>query len=61
MMHSGNSLDSGNYFSDVFDVNTGIWFHCDDNKITQISYLKEGVYNRESPKQKYTKKNIISG
>ena len=33
-MHDGTSLDYGLYFSDVFDVNTGIWWHYDDNEIT---------------------------
>ena len=41
----GDSLDCGNYVSDVFDANTGIWWHCDDDNITQISdFTKMGLY-----------------
>ena len=46
--HDGDSLDCGHYVSDVFDANTGIWWHCYDDNITQISDLPEGVYIRES-------------
>ena len=35
--HDGNSLDCGNYVSDIFDGSTGIWWHCYDDNITQIS------------------------
>ena len=41
-MPDGNLLDSGQYFSDVFNVYTGIWCHFDDYEITQISYMTEG-------------------
>ena len=42
--HDGNSLDFGHYVSDVFDSSTGIWWHCDDVNITEISYLtKSGL------------------
>ena len=37
--HDGDSLYCGNYVSDVFDGNTGIWWHCDDDNITEISDL----------------------
>ena len=36
-MHDGNELDCGYYVSDVFDSNTGIWLHYDDENITEIS------------------------
>ena len=49
-MYYGDSLDCEIYFSDVFDVNTGIWWHCDDVNITEISDFPEGVYTRESHK-----------
>ena len=49
-MHDGDSLDCGNYVSDVFDSSTQIWWHCDDDNITQISDLPEGVYIRKSHK-----------
>ena len=35
----GNSLDCGHYVSDIFYANTGIWWCCDDDNITQISDL----------------------
>ena len=44
-------LDIGHWFSDVFDDNTGTWWHCDDDKITQISGFTQIVYTRESHKQ----------
>ena len=44
--HYGYSLDCGHYVSDVFDSSTGIWWHCDDENITEISDLPKGVYYR---------------
>ena len=44
--HDGDSLDCGHYVSDVFDSSTGIWWHCDDENITELSDLPEGVYYR---------------
>ena len=41
--HDGDSLNCGNHFSDVFDSSTGIWCHCDDDNITQISDFIKGV------------------
>ena len=42
-MHDGKSLDCEHYVSDVFDTNTGMLWHYDNDNITQISYLPEGV------------------
>ena len=39
----GDSLDCGHYVSDAFDISTGIWWHCDDDNITQISDSPTGV------------------
>ena len=47
IMHYMNSLDSLHYCIDVFDVNTGIWWHCDDDESTQIGEFPEGVYTRD--------------
>ena len=55
-MHDGNSLECGNYVSDVFDSNTRIWWHCDNDDITEISDFPEGVYTRESNKKTKNKK-----
>ena len=52
--HDGDSLYCGHYVSDVFDSSTGIWWHCDDDNITEISDLTKRVYYRE--KHKTTKK-----
>ena len=46
--HDGNSLDCGHYVSDFFGSSTGIWWHCDDNNITEISDLPKGIYYRET-------------
>ena len=48
--HDGDSLDFGHYVSDIFDSSTGIWWHCDDDNITQISDLPKRVYYRETYK-----------
>ena len=48
--HDGDLLDCGHYVSDVFDISTGIWWHCDDDNITQISDLPKGVYYSETHK-----------
>ena len=42
-MPDGDSLNFKQYVSDVFDTNTGIWWYCDYDNITQISDLPEGV------------------
>ena len=43
-------LDCGHYVSDVFDSSNGIWWHCDDDNITELCDLPEGVYYRENHK-----------
>ena len=56
IINDGDSLDYGQYVSDIFDTNSGIWWYCDDVNITEISDLPERVYIRESHK-----KRVISG
>ena len=56
-MHDVSSLDCGNFVSGVFDANTEIWWHCDDDNIPQISDLPKGVYIRESHKKNNVKLN----
>ena len=42
--NDGDSLDCGYYVGDVFDSSTGIWWHCDDDNITEISdFTKRGL------------------
>ena len=48
--HDVDLLDCGHYVSDVFDSSLGIWWHCDDDNITEISDLPKGVYYRETHK-----------
>ena len=54
----GTSLDNGHNSSDIFDVNTGIWWHCDDNETTKSRDLPKGVYTREIGKQKGIRKTL---
>ena len=42
--HDDDSLYCVHYVSHVFEAKTGIWWHCDDEKTTQISDLPKGVY-----------------
>ena len=58
IMHDGTSLYCGHYISDIFNTNTGIWWHCDSDEITEISDFPEGIYTIESHKKK---KKIVSG
>ena len=57
--YDGDSLYYGHCVSDVFDGITGIWWHCDDDNITQISDVTKGVYYRESHKKTKKKKNDV--
>ena len=56
-MHDRESLCCGHYISDVFDSNTGIWCHCDDVNITEISHLPEGVILERVTKTKNIKES----
>ena len=55
--HNGDLLDYGNSVSDIFDASTGIWWHCDDDNITQISDLPKVVYiiDRDTKNKKENK------
>ena len=59
--HDGDSLDCGHCVSDAFDANIGIWWHCDDDNITQMSYLPKGVNIRKSHKKTKRKKKLMFG
>ena len=60
IMHYGDSLDCVHYVSDVFNDNTGIWWHCDDANIIEISALPQEAYNREIHKQTTKKETYVS-
>ena len=55
--HDGDSLDCGNFVSDVFDVNIRILWRCDDDNITQISNLPKGVILERVAKKRDIKLN----
>ena len=57
--HDGNLLDCGHYVSDIFDANTSILWHCDDNNITQISDFTKRGYIRESHNKMHVSLNIF--
>ena len=59
--HDSDSLDCRHYFSDVFDISTGIWWHCDDDNITEMSDLPKGVYYRETQEPTKNKKILMHG
>ena len=59
--HDGDSLDWGHYFSDFFNSSTGVWWHCDDDNINQISDLPNGVYYRETHKIMKNKNKTMEG
>ena len=44
--HDGK-LVYGHAVSDVFNVNIGIWWHCEDDNINQISDTPKKGYIRE--------------
>ena len=51
--NDGDSLDCEHYASDVFDANTGILWHCDDEKsIKLVIYQKEVIKERVTKKRK---------
>ena len=52
-MHDDDSLQCVNYVGDVFDINTGSWWNCDDDDITEISDLPECEYSRDIHKKDY--------
>ena len=58
IMRDGDSFYCGHYFSDVFDINTEIWWHCDDANITEIGGFPEGVYTKDSHKQTNKQKKV---
>ena len=58
--HDDNLLYCGHYVSYFFDCSTENWWHCDDDRITQISDLPKGFYYRETHKRTKKKKNDVS-
>ena len=50
--HIGNDMDQGHYLCDVLDYNTGTWWNCDDDIITEYSGYPMNVYNDLSSDKK---------
>ena len=44
-IHIFNDMDKGHYVCDVFYYNTGTWWNCDDETITQYPGYPMNVYN----------------
>ena len=44
-LNSGNDIDKGHHVFDVLDYNTGTWWNCDDETITQYPGYPMNVYN----------------
>ena len=38
-------MDKGHYVCDVLDYNTGTWWNCDDEKVTQYPGNPMNLYN----------------
>ena len=43
--HGGNSMSPSNYLYDTLYFNTGIWWYCDDDKITKLREIPYNVYS----------------
>ena len=56
-------MDQGHYVFDVLDYNTGTWWNCDDEKVTQHPGYPMNVYNDLSSdkKQKIGKRHDMDG
>ena len=54
-LHIGNDMDNGQYLCDVLDYNTGTWWNCDDETITQYPGYPINVYNDLSSDKKQKK------
>ena len=56
-IHISNDMDQGHYVCDVLDYNTGTWWNCGDEKITQYPGYPMNVYNDLSSDKKIKNKN----
>ena len=44
-LHISNDMDKGHYVCYVLDCNTGTWWNCDNDTITQYLGYPMNVYN----------------
>ena len=54
-------MDCVHYVTGVFDRNTVIWWHCDDDTITQVSNSPKNNYYRETHKHMKKEKKMMAG
>ena len=55
-------MDSGQYYCDVLDYNTGIWRICDNAKILEFSEYSDNVHDELSHENlEKREKNIMKG
>ena len=61
--HIGNDIDQGHYVCDVLDYNTGTWWNCEDEIVTEYPGYPMNVYNELSSdkKQKIGKRQDMDG
>ena len=52
-------MDKVHYVCDVLDYNTGTWWNCDDETITQYPGYPINVYNDLSIDKKQKKRGIL--
>ena len=56
-LHIGNDMDKGHYVCDVLYYNTGTWWYCDDETITQYPGYPMNIYDDLSIDKKQNKKS----
>ena len=44
-LHIGNYMDQGHYVCNLLYYNTGTWWNCDDEKVSQYPGYPINVYN----------------
>ena len=58
-LHISNDMDKGHYVCDVLYYNTGTWWNCDDETITQYPGYPMNVYDDLSiDKKQKREKNV---
>ena len=60
-LHIGNDMDEGHYVCGVLDYNTGTWWNCNDDTITQYPVYLLNVYDYLSIDKKLKKEKSVYG
>ena len=58
-LHIGKYMDSGHYVCDILDYNTGTWWNCDDDTITNYSGYPENIYDNLSNENEQKRGNYM--